>query len=63
MERADKLELLVGLKPGPWRLSVAKELWPDFAESYPNPRVFGKVTRWVREHDLIRVEWDDGVIR
>jgi hypothetical protein len=60
MERVEKLELLVGLKPGPWRLSVRKELWPDFAESHPHPRVFGKVTRWIRKHDRIRVEWPDG---
>jgi hypothetical protein len=44
MERSEKLELLIGLKPGPWRLSVKKELWPDFAES-PAARVFGKFTR------------------
>jgi hypothetical protein len=61
MERAEKLELVFSLKPGPWRLSVKKELWPDFAQSHPHPRVFGKFTRWVKKPDRIRVDWPDGV--
>jgi hypothetical protein len=45
---------------GPWRISVLKELWPEFAESIPTDGVIGTVTRWVRRYDCIRVDWTDG---
>jgi hypothetical protein len=56
MEREQQRELLVRLKPVRARISVRKELWPEFAEDIPTDRVVGTVIKWVRKHHRIRVD-------
>lgn len=50
---------LLAATPGPWRVSIARTLWPD-VPGLPD-RVFGQFTLWVNKaSELVRVARADG---